>query len=294
MTYAVKMEVVRHLYPDFRINHIEPYTHGQNNDVFLVNQSVVFRFPKYTDGMKQLQTETELLVAVGPYITLPIPNPIYQSFKENEVGKAFMGYHCIPGSPLWKEDLLGIENDEILSGIASQLVTFLQELHNIPQEAIPSFYKQNQTPIRPYFEGLYQNIKLKLYPWMRPEARQTVSNQFEHFLDGAAHLHAERTLIHGDFGTSNILWDKDAGRITGILDFGGSEIGDPAYDFAGLLSGYGETFLRRCLEMYQAGDGEDMLERIYFYKSTFALQEALHGLEHNDKQAFEDGIRAYR
>lgn len=64
MTYSAKMEVVRHLYPDFRISRIEPYTHGQNNDVFIVNQSVVFRFPKYMDGMKQLKAETELLEAL--------------------------------------------------------------------------------------------------------------------------------------------------------------------------------------------------------------------------------------
>ena len=32
---------------------------------------------------------------------------------------------------------------------------------------------------------------------------------------------------------------------------------------------------------------------MYFYKSTFALQEALFGVLHNDKKAFEAGIAEY-
>lgn len=34
----------------------------------------------------------------------------------------------------------------------------------------------------------------------------------------------------------------------------------------------------------------DMMERVLFYKGTFALQEALFGLEHDDSVAFQSGI----
>ncbi len=35
-----------------------------------------------------------------------------------------------------------------------------------------------------------------------------------------------------------------------------------------------------------------MIERVLFYKGTFALQEALFGLEHDDPIAFTNGITA--
>ena len=36
-----------------------------------------------------------------------------------------------------------------------------------------------------------------------------------------------------------------------------------------------------------------MMERAKFYKGTFALYEALHGIKNNDRPAFESGIAAF-
>ncbi|WP_237762871.1 hypothetical protein [Paenibacillus sp. A3] len=41
-------------------------------------------------------------------------------------------------------------------------------------------------------------------------------------------------------------------------------------------------------------DMEGLLERVKFYQGTFALQEALFGLENDDPEAFHAGIEAYR
>ena len=47
-----------------------------------------------------------------------------------------------------------------------------------------------------------------------------------------------------------------------------------------------------CIHQYP--NGIEISERVKFYKSTFALQEALHGIENDDRQAFESGIKDYR
>lgn len=98
-------------------------------------------------------------------------------------------------------------------------------------------------------------------------------------------------LKHGDFGTTNILFDLPRQMISGILDFGGAGLGDPAYDFAGLLSSYGEAFLQRCIMTYP--EIEAFWDRIIFYQGTFALLEALFGIENHDQAAFESGIANY-
>ena len=98
-------------------------------------------------------------------------------------------------------------------------------------------------------------------------------------------------LKHGDFGPSNILYSKDEERVTGVIDFGSSGLGDPAYDFAGLLSGYGEPFVESFAKVYPAV--EVFFERIRFYRGTFALLEALFGIENDDERALEAGLAMY-
>lgn len=127
---------------------------------------------------------------------------------------------------------------------------------------------------------------------MKIEAQRQIADSFETYLNSEACSNLHTTLIHGDFGATNILWDPSTYTISGIIDFGGSSIGDPAYDFAGLLSSYGEAFFNRCLNLYP--NGAEIAERVKFYRSTFALQEALHGVENDDIEALENGMKAYR
>ncbi|WP_251579145.1 phosphotransferase family protein [Paenibacillus sp. MER TA 81-3] len=98
-----------------------------------------------------------------------------------------------------------------------------------------------------------------------------LSHNFNTFLNNTHNQNLEKTFIHGDFGASNIIWDRKENRVTGVIDFGGSGLGDPAYDFAGILSSYGEEFFEICTNLYPGGS--QILERVHFYRSTFALQE---------------------
>jgi aminoglycoside 2''-phosphotransferase len=282
------IERIKQVYPclsikDYQLNEI-----GQNNDVIIVNGSIVFRFPKYRKGIDNLKKETEILEAIKNNVFIPIPNPIYQSFEIWEAGKAFVGYELIQGSPLWKVSFGSIKNEEVLKKLASQLVNFLTEIHSISKNKL----RLEENDPREQMVNLYQRIQNKLYPFMREDARRQISCSFETYLYSDACSNLNTTLIHGDFGATNILWDPNAYNITGIIDFGGSGIGDPAYDFAGILSSYGEDFFNMCLNLYPNGAG--IAERVTFYKSTFALQEALHGVENDAAEAFENGIKAYR
>ncbi|KGA80533.1 aminoglycoside phosphotransferase [Lysinibacillus fusiformis] len=286
------IENIQSLYSDLSIEDIYPNEIGQNNDVFIVNKSLVFRFPKYKIGINQLKRETEILTYIKGTISTPIPNPIYQSFEELEPGKVFTGYHLIDGVPLWKESLLGVKRVDLVKGLAKQLVSFLVELHSISGEkAIRDLKLKVRNPHEEMY-NLYNKIQNKLFPSMRKDAQQEISQSFETFLNGKAFSNLDITLIHGDFGASNILWDPETSMISGIIDFGGSGLGDPAYDFAGILSSYGEEFFDMCITLYP--NGHEISERVKFYKSTFALQEALHGIENGDRQAFEAGIKDYK
>ncbi|KGM46449.1 aminoglycoside phosphotransferase family protein [Neobacillus niacini] len=282
------IECINQVYPSLSIKDCQLNDIGQNNDVIIVNGSIVFRFPKYPMGIDSLKRETEILEAIQNTISIPIPNPIYQSFQKWEVGKVFVGYELIKGSPLWKASIGRIKNEEVLKSLASQLVNFLLEIHSISKNKL----QLEETDPREQMVTLYQKIQNKLYPFMRAEIQRQISYSFETFLNSEACANLNTTLVHGDFGATNILWEPTTYTISGIIDFGGSGRGDQAYDLAGILSSYGEDFFNMCLDLYP--NGAEIAERVRFYRSTFALQEALHGVENNDVKAFENGIKAYR
>ncbi|CAG7646227.1 phosphotransferase family protein [Paenibacillus allorhizosphaerae] len=286
------MSRIKEVYPDLTIDDYVVNDIGQNNDVFIINQSLVFRFPKYEAGIVAMKKEQKILECIQNIVSLPIPFPLYESFEEGEVGKVFTGYALIPGVPLWKESLAGVKDEDSIKGLAMQLVTFLTELHSASGEIVNEFLQPVDQGPHEEMSALFRNIQNKLFPYMRKDAQTKVSEWFEAFLSSETSLGIQTALIHGDFGASNIIWRPDIGSLSGIIDFGGSGWGDPAYDFAGIWSSYGEAFYEMCIHLYP--DGSDISKRVKFYKSTFALQEALHGIENNDRQAFEAGIQDYR
>ena len=274
---------IREVYPELMITHSEMNDIGQNNDVLIVNRSLVFRFPKYKEGIRKLKHETSVLEGIKGNVGLAVPYPLYQSLETEEVGKVFTGYELIDGEPMWPESFK--ENENYHEKIASQLVGFLLELHSQPVDDV-------EIDIRGSIVDLYERFKKNLFPHMNEKSRLDVSHHFDSFLSKNELLDFQPVLIHGDFGSSNILWDAKRYEVTGIIDFVETGAGDPAYDFAGLLSSYGEHFVRRCLSMYPNGD--HIFDRINFYRGTFALQEALHGVENDDPEAFENGMKGYR
>jgi aminoglycoside 2''-phosphotransferase len=281
----------RRTYPYYPIESVELNYQGQNNDVLVVNGALVLRFPRYVQGIEDLKVEMAILRSIRPYVSLEIPDPQFVHLEGQPPGQAFVGYPRIPGAPLWRETMHGINDPAILERLAQQLGQFLKSLHSLPAaQVVPVALPVVDT--RAAYNNLYSRIREKLFPSMSPSARQEITAHFEAFLNDPASFTFQPVLKHGDFGPSNILYDAERQAIRGVIDFSGCALGDPAYDFAGLLSGYGEAFVRSCAAGYPEVD--DLLPRARFYQGSFSLEEGLFGVENNDPQAFENGMEAYR
>ena len=294
------VESIRKAYPGLQITAVELNEVGQNNDVLVVNGVWIFRFPRYAQALERLRIEAVILAAIAPTITLEIPVPVYLALEGRGTGTAFLGYRRIEGEPLWRETYRALErapaHAATLDRLAEQLAGFLRELHGVPVAEVAAAvaaagHELPRDDTHEVCADLYRRMRGKLFPHMRPDARDWATDHFETFLDDTANFEYEPVLKHSDFGTSNILFDPASGRVCGILDFGSAGLGDPAYDFAGLLSSYGEGFLHRCARVYPELEG--FLPRVRFYQGTFALVEALFGAEHGDEAAFRAGMARY-
>jgi aminoglycoside 2''-phosphotransferase len=286
-------ERIRESYPDLRLTVIAGKwkNQGQNNDVITINEGIIFRFPRHARAVEKMEREIALLRGLQGRLPLPIPDPTYSSQGTRKVGRAFMGYEKLPGKPLYREMLESVDGEETVQRLATQLAEFLRALHGVPPNAFA--IPLPVTNSRATWVLMYERTRKKLFWHMRPDAREQVSAHFERFLDDPRNFEWTPVLIHGDFGPGNILYDAKRRVISGIIDFSSAGLGDPATDLAALITplSYGEDFLPRFVPAYPGI--ADLVERARFYMGTFALQEALFGVEHDDREAFERGIADY-
>jgi aminoglycoside 2''-phosphotransferase len=277
-------------YPDLPITSVRLHTtEGQFNDILVVNEELIFRFPRSPHVAATLAVETELLARLQGHLPLPIPNPIFQAREPQTGGLLFMGYQMLPGAPLWRETIDTLVEDRVLDRLATQLAEFLSALHTLPAAAlggpVPTMDSAD------WWAKLFAQFQDKLYPFMRPDARDDTTHLFSALLADLPSNPTPLALRHGDFGTGNILYDPQNQVITGIIDFDFAGLGDPTLDIAALAGGYGEEFVARCYAVYP--EMEQMLPRARLYQGTYALQQALYALRDGNQEDFEDGIAAY-
>jgi aminoglycoside 2''-phosphotransferase len=284
------LEQIRLRYPELRLGKVSLNEEGQYNTVLIVNETLVFRFAKVPGAVSTLRTEVAVQRCLHDRLPLPIPNPTYHNLDTEVIGRAFAGYRMIPGKPLWRPAFSSIGNVQALDRMASQLAGFLHSLHTTPAETVPIELPRHET--HDHWTVMYDRIRGELLPFMRSEARKHVTAHFESFLHREPEWRrTEPSLRHGDFGTGNILYDPERLSIAGIIDFGHVGLGDPACDFAGLLSSYGAEFYARCAAAYP--EMVAAMARVRFIQGTFALEEALFGLDNGDRAAYEAGMAQY-
>lgn len=278
-------------------------TGGQSNDVLVINGVWIFRFPRLRDGVARMIAESHLLDALRGRLPLPIPDPVYRSFEPPVPGLAFVGYRRLSGKTFTQDSLGKLDDGQKRVHLAVQLAEFLRALHGIPLESLSRSYGSwgSRLVVQPQaqeqredWEAMYAAVRKELFPAMREDARQAVTEHFERYLDDRALQSFLPALRHGDFGGENILWDAQRGEITGVLNFTTCAVGDPALDLA-QISTLDEDLFAYILRAYAAEENDRTLlqKRAHFYRGTFALRDALRGLRGRNQEAYLRGMAEY-
>ncbi len=261
---------------------------GQYNDTLIVNERLIFRFPRYQEGVEMVRREVSFLRALAGRTTLPVPEPSFASLEGESPGDVFMGYPLLAGEPLWRQAIFAESDENVLELWSQQLAGFLKALHALPVADFGSEWPVSEAMSE--WEKMYADIRTHLFPLMRRDARDQVADHFEAYFSNPAVHKFSPAPRHGDYGSGNILYDPATKMITGIIDFGYAGIGDPALDVAA-ASTLGETIFSGFASTYPAI--KRMMPRVHFYRGTFALFEALHGFKSGDNAAFKAGMATY-
>ena len=264
-------EQIKQIYPDVTTDCLRAVHDGLVNDVVIVNEERIFRFPKNDDWARDLlRQEIRVLELINDKVTLDIP-------RYDIVTDAFVSYPLIQGEPLYGWDLLRLSENQ-QDSLAEKLAEFLTEMHGVPLDSVRAagIGDSNVNRPRDVWMRLLSDVQRELFPHMMPHSRHWVAAHFEPLLRDEHFMDYNPVLMNGDIPCDHLLWNKTEAKLTGVIDFGTAGIGDPAADYACVIYNYGETFLTRMARYDPAI--EDAVNRARFWAGTSELQWALTGI----------------
>ncbi len=281
--------LVERCFPDLRIKHSRQILGGWENFVLEVNSDIVFRFPINKETEQRLRTEIELLSRISKLLPVRVPDYKYVWKGDTKHRHWFGGYHKINGVPLRS---VPVGRDH--SAIVREISRFLQQLHSISLEKQIPRYLPN------YSAGTwarrlqlhYRNIRKIVFPTLSPRLREKSEILWKNLLDSFAQDEFRPTLTHADLSIENILVSPEHRRLTGILDWGYAQIGDPALDFSHLMIDkprLGEDILN----LYPAKD-QGFQRRVQWYVRSEAYYDIMWGIENHWKKAVDKGMSRLR
>ena len=138
---------------------------------------------------------------------------------------------------------------------------------------------------------LWERVQSSVFPRLASTARGYVAGLFERFVEQQERAGLAARLIHQDLRAGNILYEREQGCLTGIIDFTYSSAGDSAYDIATLGRCYGSEFMQGVLTHYQTDECvESMLARVDFHRKVASVRAIADGVETQQQASVDYGL----
>lgn len=222
------LELIQEQFSELRAENIRLLGAGWDNTAFIVNEDLIFRFPRREIALPLLETEWSLLPKLAPQLPVRIPVPQWKGASTSKFPWPFIGYRMLPGFTACYANLSEQERRDLAAPIAR----FLKLLHAIPGSSIAHCPIPNDNKARIDGVLLTQKIRknfeelslLGLLPNIR---------ELENTIEKSQNFRAPSisTIVHGDFYVRHILLDEHH-RLAGVIDWGDVHLGDPAIDLA--------------------------------------------------------------
>ncbi len=221
---------------------IQPFASGWDNVAFRVGAAVIARLPRREAAVPGARNEQQWLPQLAPRLSMPVPAPFF-------VGQPGRGvpwsWSLVPWLPGDTADL-----DPPAPHEAERFGDFLKELH---RPAGP------EAPRNPY-----RGVPLASRAATAAERFASIERKTDALTDEVKQAWAtaldtppaqEDRWLHGDLHPRNVL--VEAGRLSGVIDWGDLCAGDVAVDLAAAWMLFEERDARRrLLDRYGATDDE--------------------------------------
>ena len=223
-TPRIDISLVRRLvgaqFPQWDALGIEPVEiDGWDNRTFRLGDDMTVRLPSAKAYAAQVAKEHRWLPRLALLLPLPIPTPLAMGSPAEDYPWHWSIYRWLDGANATTERIAD------MSQFAIALAGFLVALQSIAPDGGPP----------PGEHNFHRGGALAVYDAETRRAIETLrgtldtsgaTDAWEAALD--SQWHAPPVWVHGDFGASNMLVND--GRLSAVIDFGSSAVGDPACD----------------------------------------------------------------
>lgn len=248
---------VEHENPGLSVRTTRLIGEGWNACAYLINNEVVFRCPKYAGHWVELEREIAFLAFAADKLPLPVPRYFQAAPHSSAAPHGYAMYRYLPGGTM---DASGLTR-EMRDAAATALARFLKALHALqPGPDIAGLLPRDDERLvaRNYFARAEREVAPEL---PRPAAR-ALRNVFENHL-GAPENFVVPVVLHADLSRDHILMENNA--VTGVIDFGDTNWGDPDYDFMYLFVDFGPAFVEDVARRYGHPDLARLRNKVRYF-----------------------------
>lgn len=283
------LKLIQKAFPELRAEKIRLLGAGWDNTAFMINEELIFRFPRRQIALPLLEAEWYCLPKLAPRLPILIPFPKWRGYIPEQFPWPFIGYQALSGYTACYANL----SENARTALAEPIASFLAALHATPSTLIAACPIPNDNNSRITGSLLIPRIRKNLDELSLLgilENRNELELTIETLKDVRAPL--QTTLVHGDFYVRHLLVNENH-ALAGVIDWGDIHIGDPAIDLS-----IAHSFLpKQAHEPFKNTYGtitEDtwrLAKLRAIFSSTYVL---LFGHHTRDPDLVREGLRALR
>ncbi len=236
---------------NLQVESIRFFGEGFDNIVYLINDAIIFRFPRREMGIDLINNEIKVLPYIAKHVSFRFSYPQFIGQPTKEYPYAFAGYPIIQGPALnhfWPDKI-------DLTQVASELGTWLRELHQI-------------APLKSHRELFGDRQLWRVHLPSRQERCLAMLSQYGSYFEQSGfdinslkqilkHFTAlqftvdKSCYLHGDIYCKHVIIDDEL-HLRGLIDWGDCHIGHPGIDVSSAIMLFDEN----TRDSFFAGYGE--------------------------------------
>lgn len=220
-------ELIEAAFSDLTPVRVAPLGHGWDNTGYLVNEAIVFRFPRRQVTVSLLNTESQVLPELASRVPLPIPVPQWIGKPNPRFPWPFVGYRILPGRPVLGAGL----DDEARRRLARPLAEFLKALHSIRAADAQAWGVETDPFHRLDISKTAEKILPRLHDLAERKVIEDLSPLLRIVEAAPASVPNPGIVLHGDLEAEHLLVDNRS-SLAGVIDWGDVQLGHPSLDLA--------------------------------------------------------------
>ena len=206
---------------------------GWDNDAYLADDKIVFRFPRRMVAANLIEREIRILPLLEPHLPLPISLSKYVGRATQDYPFTWAGYDFMRGVTACRLRW----TDEERTANAEILGAFLKALHSIPVDDDAKSWAPGDELARTDIEERFPKLRERLanLPAILPSiAADRIEESAKELTTSSIGNRQSKidnpVWVHGDLYSRHILAENK--KITGVIDWGDVHLGDRAVDLS--------------------------------------------------------------